>query len=167
MALDRAVDLSGALEGCRTVAPLAKAAATVPGDCGFEIFAGGGHQVRDPPAHAETKNTDTAGVDEFARLVIIHRRADIFDDVHIARSSTPRRPIVLAIGTVAMIEIRRHREISLRRRARGHLLHELIDAVLVLDHDDCRHGLVTRRPSDEQIHPAIVYANLLMICLHR
>src|SRR4029434_7764751 len=113
MALDRAVDLSRPLKGCRPVAPLAKATATVPGDRGFEIFAGGGHQVRDPPAHAKSKNTDTAGVDEFARLEIIHCRADIFDDVHIARSSTPRRPIVFAIRPVTMIEIRCHREISL------------------------------------------------------
>jgi len=37
-----------------------------------------------------------------------------------------------------MVEIRHDGKISLRRRSSRHLFHELIDAILVLDDNNCR-----------------------------
>jgi hypothetical protein len=158
MALDRATDLRRALERGGALAPPAKATAAIPGDRGFKISAGGSHQVCDPPAHAETEDADAAAIDESNGLKIIHRRADVFDDVCIARPPAARRPIVLTIRAVAMIEVRRDGKISFPCCARSHLFHKSIHAVLVLNHDDGRQPLFTVRPGNEQIHPAIVYA---------
>ena len=48
---------------------------------------------------------DPAAVNELARSDVAHRRAYIFDDVHVAHPPAPRRSIVLTIRAVTMIQV--------------------------------------------------------------
>ena len=134
---------------------------------GFEPVVGAGPGDGEAASHAEADDSQAAAVDGTMVLQKIHSGVNIVDDGAIAQTGSSGDDVVFAIRSVAMVKIRRHREISFRRRPRGHLFHKLIDSVLMLDHHDRRQRLVALRPGDEQIHPVIVYANLLMICLHR
>src|SRR5678816_2347009 len=108
MALQWAMDFCGALQRRRDVAsPRASRIARVKCYCGFERRIGRCHQVNDPSTHAKANNADSFGVDRAVLLEKIDRRADIGDHAAIAETRAARAHIVWAIGSIAMIEIRR------------------------------------------------------------
>ena len=91
---------------------------------------------------------------------------DVFDNVLVARTAAPCRPVVLTIGPIAMVQIRAYGEEAIAGKTLGHLFHELIHAVLMLDHEDSRQRPVALWTGDEEIHRAGVDNNFFALCLH-
>ena len=66
-----------------------------------------------------------------------HGGIDIVDDVSIAQASSPGDDIVRALGTVAVIEIRRRCHITRLRQPTGDILNEFVHTALMLGDHDC------------------------------
>src|SRR5574341_2155511 len=108
VALQRTVDFRGPLERRRDVAsPSAGGVAGIKSHSGFERRIGGCKQVDDTPAHTETDNAEPGGIDEALALKKPHRRVDVVDHSAVAQTLAPRAHVVLAIRSVAMVEIGR------------------------------------------------------------
>src|SRR5262245_34730013 len=131
------MDLGGPFERSRAVAPRHKNTSAIIAHRGFEAWTGSRHQVSHPTSQAKPHDTHSPRINEPLAVEKVQRGVDIANDRTIAQPATARWSVVFAIRTIAVIEVRRHAEVSGAANPLGHLFHELIDSVLVLDEHHC------------------------------
>src|SRR4029077_6564778 len=112
---------------------------------GFQIFAGRGHEIDQPAAHAKADDAQPTAVDLPVILEESDGGMDIVDNRRVTQAGFARRTIVFTVRTIAVVEIRRQRSISLKRQHVGGVFDEIFQARLAVYHDDTRHRPAARR----------------------
>src|SRR5262245_7176656 len=84
-------------------------------------------------------------------------------DVWVAEPGAPCRPWICAIRAIPMIEVGRYAEVSCSGNPLGHLFHEFVDSVLVLDKDDGVERSAVIGCADIKIHRAAIDFDLLTV----
>src|SRR5438093_6960748 len=139
--LDRATDLARAIEWRRSVSHRRHRVTSVKHHTGYEVSTGGRHQINQPPAHAKAYDAQASVID----LPVIFQESngsiDVVDDRRVAQARFPCRTIVFTVRTTAVVKVRRHRGVSLKRDHAGAVLDKVFQTRLTANHDEPRHRL--------------------------
>jgi hypothetical protein len=100
----------------------------------------GGHEVDEATAHAKTDDSHAMPFDGVVTSQKTNGSVDVADHSSVAQTRSSSDNVIFAVGTVAVIEIRRRGHITGRRQPTRRVLDKFVDTALMLDDHHCRKG---------------------------
>ena len=127
----------------------------------------GRYQVGHPPTHAEPGDANPVRRDLRHPRGVFDGGVDIADDLDVAQAAHAGENVLAAVRVLAVVQLRRDRDVARGGEAAAHLLDERIDAARVLDHNDGRERTRAFRRRHVAAHRLPVNAQRVPSRFHR